>query len=98
MVIGCLLCRWTVSGLSRSDIRDTTGGAAAINASEIRVLAVDVPTGISDEAQVLSSAVRADVTVTLAYLKRGLLGHPRREFAGEILVADIGIHTPSFVG
>ncbi|MDR0837170.1 MAG: NAD(P)H-hydrate epimerase [Propionibacteriaceae bacterium] len=76
----------------RGDLAD---GVAAISTSKARVLSVDVPTGISDDAQVLGSAVRADVTVSLAYPKRGLLGDPGREFAGDILVADIGIYAPA---
>jgi NAD(P)H-hydrate epimerase len=39
--------------------------------------------------------VRADVTVTFAGLKPGLLFHPGRELAGAIVVADIGLDCSS---
>jgi NAD(P)H-hydrate epimerase len=65
---------------------------AEINASPARVIAVDVPTGIADDASVLGSAVEADVTVTFAFPKRGILASPGRTFAGEIFIADIGVY------
>ncbi|HSD18785.1 MAG TPA: NAD(P)H-hydrate dehydratase [Anaeromyxobacter sp.] len=58
-----------------------------------RVLAVDVPSGLSaDTGRPLGAAcVRADRTVTFAFQKRGLVLHPGPSFAGEVGVADIGI-------
>lgn len=55
-------------------------------------VAVDVPSGISaDSGAVLGTAVRADVTVTFALAKLGLLLAPGAEHAGRIVVAGIGI-------
>lgn len=57
-----------------------------------RVVAVDVPSGLSaDTGRPLGICVTADRTVALAFLKRGLLLHPGAELAGEVTVADIGI-------
>jgi NAD(P)H-hydrate epimerase len=57
-----------------------------------RVLAVDVPSGLSaDSGRPLGACVRADRTVTFGFDKRGLVLHPGRELAGEVVVADIGI-------
>ncbi|MDH4164314.1 MAG: NAD(P)H-hydrate dehydratase [Nitrospirota bacterium] len=56
------------------------------------VVAVDIPTGIdADTGQVLGSAVRACLTVTLGLPKRGLYLYPGADFAGKVAVADIGI-------
>jgi NAD(P)H-hydrate epimerase len=66
--------------------------AARMNSSGKPIVAVDIPTGIhADSGAVLGSAVRADLTVTMALLKRGLVLPPGAEHAGQIRVADIGI-------
>ena len=57
-----------------------------------RVLAVDVPSGLSaDTGRPLGACVRADRTVTFGFDKRGLVLHPGHELAGDVAVADIGI-------
>lgn len=56
------------------------------------VVAVDLPTGVhADTGQVLGAAIRATVTVTMSQAKRGLYQFPGAEYAGEVVVADIGI-------
>jgi len=64
----------------------------AARISGARVLAVDVPSGLSaDTGRPPGACVRADRTITFAFLKRGLVLHPGAALAGEVLVADIGI-------
>lgn len=64
----------------------------AVNAAGRRVLAVDIPSGLSaDTGAVLGVAARADVTVTFALPKLGLLQHPGAALAGRIVCVDIGI-------
>ncbi len=61
----------------------------------LRVLAVDIPSGISaDTGQVLGVAVEADRTVTISLPKIGLTLEPGRSHAGRIEVARIGIEDP----
>ncbi len=56
------------------------------------VVAVDVPSGLdSDSGEIDARALPADLTVTLAYPKRGQYAFPGAEYVGELLVADIGI-------
>ncbi len=56
------------------------------------IVAVDIPSGISaDSGQVLGYAVRADLTVTFQEMKRGLLLYPGADYAGKVLVKDVGI-------
>ncbi len=63
-----------------------------INASGKPVVAVDIPTGINaDSGAIMGTAVNADLTVTMALLKRGIVLHPGSQFAGMVRVADIGI-------
>ncbi|RMF58084.1 MAG: NAD(P)H-hydrate epimerase, partial [Calditrichaeota bacterium] len=63
-----------------------------INAIGAPILAIDLPTGVeTDTGRVEGACIRADATVTMACLKRGLLFSPGREHAGRVHVADIGI-------
>lgn len=63
-----------------------------INKSAAAVLSVDIPSGISaSTGEVMGVAVKARYTVTFALPKRGLLIFPGAEYAGEVVVADIGI-------
>ena len=63
-----------------------------MNASGRHIVAVDIPTGIdADTGAVMNTAVEADLTVTMALLKRGLVLYPGARHAGTIRVADIGI-------
>jgi ADP-dependent NAD(P)H-hydrate dehydratase / NAD(P)H-hydrate epimerase len=65
---------------------------AAARAAGARVLAVDVPSGLSaDTGRPLGPCVVADATVTFAFQKRGLVLHPGPAHAGAVRVADIGI-------
>lgn len=70
-----------------------------INNHPGKVAAVDVPSGIhSDNGQILGTAVKADLTVTFAFKKAGLVFYPGAEYAGKVVVKDIGITQESFNG
>ena len=63
----------------------------AINTSENKVFSVDIPSGIqADNGKVMNIAVKADYTITFGVNKIGLVLHPGSEYAGEVIVADIG--------
>jgi NAD(P)H-hydrate epimerase len=56
------------------------------------VVAVDCPSGIdSDSGEVAEGTIAADLTVSLAAVKRGLLRFPAAEYTGELVVGDIGL-------
>lgn len=64
----------------------------AMNAAQVPVVAVDIPSGIhGTSGKILGKAVRADVTVTFACAKLGHILYPGAEHAGDIRVVDIGI-------
>lgn len=65
-----------------------------INQLGKQVVAVDIPTGVNaDDGSASEDAVRADVTVTMALPKTGLLLHPGKGMTGRLLVANIGMST-----
>ncbi|GAB4259305.1 MAG: NAD(P)H-hydrate dehydratase [Deferrisomatales bacterium] len=56
------------------------------------VVSVDIPSGVSsDTGRVCGAAVRADLTVTFAFPKRGHFVHPGAELTGRLEVVDIGV-------
>ncbi len=56
------------------------------------IYSIDIPSGIdSDTAQVLGTAIKADRTITFGCKKLGAALYPGRDFAGELIVSDIGI-------
>jgi len=60
--------------------------------SGVRVLAVDIPSGVNGTTgEVRAEAVRAHETICFAALKPGLLFEPGRSRAGRVRVVDIGI-------
>ncbi|MFV8819113.1 NAD(P)H-hydrate dehydratase [Haliea sp. E17] len=65
---------------------------AAVNASGLPVLAVDIPSGLcSDTGAVLGAAVRADRTITFIGRKRGLYTLDAAGCTGELHFADLGV-------
>ncbi len=63
-----------------------------LNGSPGYKVACDIPSGVNGETgEVESVAFKANLTVTFAFLKTGLLLYPGRYFAGEIVLSDIGI-------
>jgi len=57
-----------------------------------KTISVDLPSGLdSDTGEPLGSCIRADVTVTMQFIKRGFENPRAREYIGHLVVADIGI-------
>ncbi|MEA2633562.1 MAG: ADP-dependent NAD(P)H-hydrate dehydratase / NAD(P)H-hydrate epimerase [Chloroflexota bacterium] len=74
----------------RLPLRDPAPGIiAAMNASQVPIVAIDVPSGLdADNGAGQDGAVRAAATITLVAPKTALRGNPN---AGRVFVADIGI-------
>jgi NAD(P)H-hydrate epimerase len=74
-----------VRGISRRGIEE-------INAAEVPVVSIDIPSGLDAmKGCPLGVAVRANWTVTFALPKLGLLLDGGRNYVGELHVVDIGI-------
>lgn len=79
------------AGLSRAPEGTAAALIATMNRAR-RVLAVDLPSGISgDTGAALGAAVQAEATVTFFRRKPGHLLYPGRAACGAVTVADIGI-------
>lgn len=63
-----------------------------LNAQDVPVIAIDLPSGLSaDLSNPIGEAIKADVTVGLAAPKLALLLAPAESWAGNVVIADIGI-------
>ena len=80
------------TGLS-APVRDEYSAVIDImNASDLPIVAVDIPSGINaGTGEMMGNAVLADVTVTMGLPKIGCLFYPGKECAGELIAVDIGI-------
>ncbi|MBI5094448.1 MAG: NAD(P)H-hydrate epimerase [Candidatus Hydrogenedentes bacterium] len=66
--------------------------AAILAWPKVHTVAVDLPSGLdADTGEPCGCCVRADVTVTFQFPKRGFENRAAREYIGRLVVADIGI-------
>jgi NAD(P)H-hydrate epimerase len=73
-----------------SEVNDTLDGLDALRGP--LVVAVDCPSGVDcDSGEVADETIGADLTVTMAAVKQGLLKLPAFEYVGELEVVDIGL-------
>lgn len=80
------------TGLDRETGGDYAAAIAAINASGVPVLAIDIPSGLhADTGRALGDAVIADATVSFIGLKQGLFTGSAAEHCGCIHFADLDV-------
>lgn len=80
-------------GLNRPLDRDWQEVIEFINASGVRILAVDAPSGLNaDTGEPMGAAIRATTTITLGAVKAGLIKQSAAEYVGRLeLEHDIGL-------
>jgi NAD(P)H-hydrate epimerase len=79
------------TGINKAVTSPMTDVIRFLNASPVKVISVDVPSGISsDTGQVMGEAVRADVTITFGIPKVGHILFPGADYTGSLFVEDIG--------
>lgn len=61
-----------------------------INQTNFPIIAVDVPSGVTEEGKISNICVKADFTITMGFIKRSLLLPPARNYVGKIFIGDIG--------
>ena len=87
------------TGLTGAPRTETMEVIRAINAANLAVLALDLPSGLdADSGAVRGAAVRADVTVSFVALKSGLYLGAGPEHAGVVLLEDLGVVPPALPG
>lgn len=87
---------WIVDGLIGIGLKGSLGGlhaslVEAANASKARILAIDVPSGLGDDASCCAPMIQADLTVTMGLLKRSMFHPATRSSCGSIVCVN-----PSF--
>ena len=71
---------------------------AADSAGFKHVIAVDMPSGInSDSGELMGAGIHATTTITFGKMKTGLAGGAGLEYAGEVLVRNIGIPEEAYI-
>lgn len=80
------------TGLSRSPNGVPAELIEAMNASQVRVVAADIPSGLDAlTGRAMGPCVEAVLTVTFAGLKPGLVARLARLLTGHLVVVDIGV-------
>ena len=80
------------TGLTRTVESTYAAIIKKINASSAYVISADVPSGISgDNGAVLGTAVKADLTVAMSYIKIGCVLGDGIDYSGKLVVKDIKI-------
>lgn len=86
-VVDCLLGTG-FSGVVRQNYREAI---EAINASEAFVVSVDINSGMNGDSGDADLTVRSDLTVTIGYVKSGLVSENAGRYMKRLVCADIGI-------
>lgn len=76
------------SGEVRGAARDAI---EAVNESDAYVISVDIPSGMNGDTGEAELAVRADLTVSIGFIKQGLVTKEGSGYTGTIENVDIGI-------
>jgi ADP-dependent NAD(P)H-hydrate dehydratase / NAD(P)H-hydrate epimerase len=75
----------------KQDIGDVLSLAAQAR-GRLYIIAVDCPSGVDcDSGQSAAQTIPADLTYTMAAVKKGLLRFPAAQFVGRVEVGDIGL-------
>lgn len=86
-------------GLNRVVTGDKLQLIQKINEKDAYKISVDIPSGVdASTGEILGDAIKADITVTFGFHKRGLYLNEGYKYAGIIKKARIGINELSFYG
>ena len=90
-------CTLIVDAIFGTGLREPLAGmletvVADVNASDIPIVSIDLPSGLSsDTPHLVGDCIDATMTVTLAAPKLPLVLPPGEAHAGDVVIADIGI-------
>ena len=86
-VVDCLLG----TGFQGSLREPWLSAVEEINACGAQVISVDINSGMNGDSGEAETAVRSDLTVTVGFVKRGLVAEHADRYMKRLVVADIGI-------
>lgn len=85
------------TGLNRAPAGRHADWIIALNNSDRRIVAVDVPSGLdADSGVAYAPCVHAQATITFSLPKQGLLNADGPRLAGEVWIADVGVPLEAF--
>ena len=87
MIVDCLLG----TGFQGSLREPFLSAVNEINTSGAEVISVDINSGMNGDTGEAQIAVNSDVTVTIGYVKRGLVAENAARYMKKLVTADIGI-------
>lgn len=87
IVVDCLFG----SGLNKALDENSINLINKMNYLDAVKVACDIPSGINSFGQILNTAFKADVTITMGALKVALYSDIAKDFVGKISVANLGI-------
>ncbi|MBP3754128.1 MAG: NAD(P)H-hydrate epimerase [Lachnospiraceae bacterium] len=87
IIVDCILGTGFVG-----EVRGTAAEAIdSINSSGAYVISVDINSGMNGDTGEASKAVRSDLTVSIGYIKTGLVTESAGRYIGKLVNVDIGI-------
>src|SRR3954451_7203660 len=90
-------CTLIVDAIFGTGLKNALSGmletvVADVNASDIPIVSIDLPSGLSsDTPHLVGDCIDASMTVTLGAPKLPLILPPGEAYSGEVVIADIGI-------
>lgn len=88
IIVDCLLGTG-FQGIVRGNYRTAI---EEINASGVCVVSVDINSGMNGDTGEAELAVKSDLTITIGYVKAGLVTDHAGKYMKKLICADIGIH------
>ena len=87
VVVDCLFG----TGLNKELDKDSVSLINSLNNLNSFKIACDIPSGLNSLRQVIETAFKADITITMGALKTSLLTDIAKDFVGKIKVANLGL-------
>ncbi len=87
IVVDCLFG----TGLNKELDEDSVSLIDSLNNLNSFKIACDIPSGLNSLGQVIQTAFKADITITMGALKTSLLTDIAKDFVGKIKVANLGL-------
>ena len=92
VVVDCLFG----TGLNKELDEDSVSLINGLNNLNSFKIACDIPSGLNSLGQVIQTAFKADITITMGALKTALLIDIAKDFVGKIKVATLGVENELF--